>query len=98
MIVSNPPYIPAAVIETLMPEVREYEPRQALLGADEGLEFYKKISEAAKEYLNPEGWLFFEIGCEQAEAVSEILLENGFREIHTVRDLAGLDRVVYGRR
>ena len=98
VIVSNPPYIPAEVIETLMPEVREYEPRQALLGADEGLEFYKKISEAAKEYLNPEGWLFFEIGCEQAEAVSEILSENGFREIHTVRDLAGLDRVVYGRR
>ncbi|MFR7474694.1 peptide chain release factor N(5)-glutamine methyltransferase [Frisingicoccus sp.] len=98
VIVSNPPYIPAAVIETLMPEVREYEPRQALLGADEGLEFYKKIAEAAKEYLNPEGWLFFEIGCEQAEAVSEILSENGFREIHTVRDLAGLDRVVYGRR
>ena len=98
VIVSNPPYIPAAVIETLMPEVRDFEPRMALLGADEGLEFYKIISEAAKDHLNPGGWLFFEIGCEQAAAVSEILAENGFREIHTVKDLAGLDRVVYGRR
>ena len=98
VIVSNPPYIPAAVIETLMPEVREYEPRLALEGADEGLEFYKKIAGAAEEYLKPEGWLFFEIGCEQAEAVSAILMENGFRDIHTVRDLAGLDRVVYGKR
>lgn len=98
VIVSNPPYIPAAVIETLMPEVRVYEPRMALEGADEGLEFYKKIAGAAEEYLKPEGWLFFEIGCEQAEAVSKILMENGFRDIHTIRDLAGLDRVVYGKR
>jgi release factor glutamine methyltransferase len=98
VIVSNPPYIPARVIETLMPEVRDYEPRLALEGAEEGLEFYKKISEAAKQYLNADGWLFFEIGCEQAEAVSRMMAENGFKEIHTVRDLAGLDRVVYGKR
>ena len=98
VIVSNPPYIPAAVIETLMPEVRVYEPRLALEGADEGLEFYKKIAGAAEAYLKPEGWLFFEIGCEQAEEVSGILMENGFRNIHTVKDLAGLDRVVYGKR
>ena len=97
VIVSNPPYIPAAVIETLMPEVRVYEPRLALEGADEGLEFYKKIAGAAEAYLKPEGWLFFEIGCEQAEEVSGILMENGFRNIHTVKDLAGLDRVVYGQ-
>ena len=95
VIVSNPPYIPAAVIETLMPEVRVYEPRLALEGADEGLEFYKKIAGAAEAYLKPEGWLFFEIGCEQAEEVSGILMENGFRNIHTVKDLAGLVRVVY---
>lgn len=98
VIVSNPPYIPAAVIETLMPEVRVYEPRLALEGADEGLEFYKKIAGAAEAYLKPEGWLFFEIGCEQAEEVSGILMENGFRNIHTVKDLVGLDRVVYGKR
>ena len=97
MIVSNPPYIPADVIETLMPEVRDYEPRLALEGDDEGLEFYKKITEASLEHLNPGGWLFYEIGCEQAEDVSQIMRDKGFKEVHTVRDLAGLDRVVYGR-
>ena len=95
---SNPPYIPADVIETLMPEVKDYEPRLALEGADEGLEFYKKITEASLEHLNPGGWLFYEIGCEQAEDVSKIMRDKGFKEVHTVRDLAGLDRVVYGRR
>ena len=97
VIVSNPPYIPADVIETLMPEVRDYEPRLALEGDDEGLEFYKKITEASLEHLNPGGWLFYEIGCEQAEDVSQIMRDKGFKEVHTVRDLAGLDRVVYGR-
>ncbi|MDD3221958.1 MAG: peptide chain release factor N(5)-glutamine methyltransferase [Clostridia bacterium] len=98
VIVSNPPYIPADVIETLMPEVRDYEPRMALEGADEGLEFYKKITQAAETYLKPSGWLFFEIGAEQGKAVSELMEKEGFKEIRTVRDLAGLDRVVYGRR
>lgn len=98
MIVSNPPYIPAEVIETLMPEVRDHEPRLALEAADEGLEFYKKITKEAVNWLKPDGWLFYEIGCEQGEAVSQILNENGFKDIHTVKDLAGLDRVVYGRR
>ncbi|MFR0986899.1 MAG: Eco57I restriction-modification methylase domain-containing protein [Frisingicoccus sp.] len=60
VIVSNPPYIPAAVIETLMPEVRNMNRARPCLGP-RSLEFYKKIAEAAKEYLNPEGWLFFEI-------------------------------------
>lgn len=98
VIVSNPPYIPAEVIETLMPEVRDFEPRLALEGADGGLEFYKKITVEAACRLKPGGWLFYEIGCEQGKAVSQILLENDFKEVHTVRDLAGLDRVVYGRR
>lgn len=98
VIVSNPPYIPEDVIETLMPEVRDYEPRTALLGMDEGLEFYKKITEAALFYLKPSGWLFFEIGAEQGTEVAGIMAEKGFTKIHKVRDLAGLDRVVYGRR
>ena len=98
VIVSNPPYIPGDVIDTLMPEVRDHEPRLALEAADEGLEFYKKITEVAVSYLKPEGWLFYEIGCEQGEAVSQILEDKGFKDIHTVKDLAGLNRVVYGRR
>lgn len=98
VIVSNPPYIPAEVIETLMPEVKDHEPRMALEGADGGLEFYKKITEQSISYLSPEGWLFYEIGCEQADAVTEILKNHGFKDIHVVKDLAGLDRVVYGKR
>lgn len=98
VIVSNPPYIPGHVIDTLMPEVRDFEPRLALEGADEGLEFYKKITEEAVHRLKSEGWLFYEIGCEQGEAVTQILKDKGFKEIHTVKDLAGLDRVVYGRK
>lgn len=98
VIVSNPPYIPGHVVDTLMPEVRDHEPRLALEAADEGLEFYKKITKEAKNYLKEEGWLFYEIGCEQGEAVTQILKENNFIDIHTVKDLAGLDRVVYGRR
>ena len=98
VIVSNPPYIPGEVIETLMPEVRDFEPRLALEGADRGLEFYRKITDRAADYLKPSGWLFYEIGCEQAAEVSQMMAEKGFKEIHTVRDLAGLDRVVYGRR
>ena len=98
LIVSNPPYIPGEVVDTLMPEVRDHEPRLALEAADGGLEFYKKITKEAVNRIKPEGWLFYEIGCEQGEAVSQILKENGFKDVHTVKDLAGLDRVVYGRR
>ena len=98
VLVSNPPYIPGHVVDTLMPEVRDHEPRLALEAADEGLEFYKKITKEAKNYLKEDGWLFYEIGCEQGEAVTQILKENNFTDIHTVKDLAGLDRVVYGRR
>lgn len=98
VIVSNPPYIPGYVVDTLMPEVRDHEPRLALEAADEGLEFYKKITKESVNYLKEGGWLFYEIGCEQAEAVSQMLKEENFKDIHTVKDLAGLDRVVYGRR
>ena len=86
VIVSNPPYIPGDVIDTLMPEVRDFEPRLALEGADRGLAFYRKITDRAVNYLKPSGWLFFEIGCEQAADVSRMMDEKGFREIHTVRD------------
>lgn len=94
IIVSNPPYIESEVIDTLMPEVRDYEPRLALDGTSDGLKFYRRIAAEAKQYLNQGGRLFFEIGCEQAEAVSGILEKEGYADIQTVKDLAGLDRVV----
>lgn len=96
IIVSNPPYIEADVIGTLMPEVREHEPLMALDGGADGLVFYRRITEQAGAYLSSGGMLFFEIGCGQAEAVRGIMEEAGFREITVVKDFAGLDRVVYG--
>lgn len=96
MIVSNPPYIETGVIDTLMPEVREHEPLMALDGGADGLAFYRRIAKQAGAYLNGGGMLFFEIGCEQAAAVREIMEQAGFCEIQVVRDFTGLDRVVFG--
>ncbi|MCI9397235.1 MAG: peptide chain release factor N(5)-glutamine methyltransferase [Lachnospiraceae bacterium] len=96
MIVSNPPYIKTDVIDTLMPEVREYEPVMALDGGTDGLAFYRRIAGDAGAYLNGGGMLFFEIGCEQAADVCKIMEAAGFREVEVVKDFAGLDRVVYG--
>lgn len=93
VIVSNPPYIAAPVIETLEPEVREHEPRTALNGGADGLDFYRRIAAQAGRYLKPGGSLYLEIGYDQAAAVSTLLSAHGFCEIHIRRDLAGCDRV-----
>lgn len=98
IIVSNPPYIPSGEIETLMPEVRDHEPRQALDGAGDGLFFYRRILEKGVGHLARGGMLFFEIGCDQAGVVSALMEQAGFLEITVVQDYAGLDRVVYGTR
>ncbi|MBR3772510.1 MAG: peptide chain release factor N(5)-glutamine methyltransferase [Clostridium sp.] len=97
IIVSNPPYIESEVIDTLMPEVREFEPRLALDGTEDGLYFYREISKAAPDYLNMGGEIFFEIGYNQGEAVKNILIEAGFKDTEVYKDLAGLDRIVYGK-
>ena len=94
ILVSNPPYIPTAVIETLMPEVKEYEPMSALDGDTDGLTFYRRIITEANKFLTENGQIFFEIGCEQGADVSELLLQNGFENVRVIKDLAGLDRVV----
>ena len=94
VIVSNPPYIPPSVIEGLMPEVRLHEPMLALDGGQDGLEFYRRIAEQAVTRLAPNGRLFLEIGCEQADAVAEILQKQGYREVQVFQDLAGKDRIV----
>lgn len=95
VIVSNPPYIPSGEIETLMREVKSYEPRMALDGSNDGLFFYRKIISSAADYLCEDGMLFFEIGCDQAEALKELLARAGYTDISVKKDLAGLDRVVY---
>lgn len=96
IIVSNPPYIASEEIKTLMDEVREHEPLNALDGKEDGLYFYCKIVKESKNFLKGGGMLFFEIGCSQAEAVSAMMQEAGFSEVQIVKDFAGLDRVVWG--
>ncbi|MEY8426781.1 peptide chain release factor N(5)-glutamine methyltransferase [Lachnospiraceae bacterium 46-15] len=97
IIVSNPPYIPAAEIEELMEEVRLFEPRAALDGREDGLYFYQRIIEESPGYMKEGGWLIFEIGCSQGEQVSELMKDAGFSHVSICKDLAGLDRVVKGR-
>lgn len=96
VIVSNPPYIKSDVIETLMPEVRDHEPRLALDGTADGLYFYRKLAKEAGAYLVKGGRLCLEIGYDQGEEVAELLRENGYQEVTIAKDLCGLDRNVYG--
>lgn len=96
IIVSNPPYIASAEVEKLMPEVRDHEPRMALDGTEDGLLFYRRIIKEAGKHLVSSGMLFFEIGYDQGQAVSQLMRTEGYREVQVVQDYAGLDRVVFG--
>lgn len=96
IIVSNPPYIERNVIKTLSEEVQN-EPVLALDGGEDGLDFYKKIAEESKKYLNANGYLAFEIGYNQRETVEDILKENGYKNIYSRKDLSGNDRIVVGQ-
>ena len=96
VIVSNPPYIRTEEIPKLMPEVQNFEPVQALDGKEDGLYFYRRIVEEAKEYLNPNGYLLFEIGYDQGKEVSELMENAGYKNVKVIKDLAGNDRVVSG--
>lgn len=97
IIVSNPPYIPAHVIDTLAPEVKDYEPHLALDGGDDGLDIIRRIIDGASEHLVRGGQLFLEIGYDQGESVSMLMREAGFADVEVIQDYAGLDRVVSGR-
>lgn len=96
LVVSNPPYIPAAEIKNLQPEVRDFEPKAALDGGADGLDFYRRIIPAAAEYLTADGWLLLEVGAGQAAEVSEMFASNGFSAIFTATDSGGIERVVGG--
>lgn len=96
VIVSNPPYIPTGELSGLMQEVRDFEPQLALDGDADGLLFYRRMIKDGKRYLKPGGFLLFEIGCDQGQAVSDLMRQAGYQDIEVSRDLAGLDRVVTG--
>lgn len=95
LIVSNPPYIPKNEMETVSPEVH-YEPETALLGGEDGLDFYRAIIAEYKKALKPGGMLAFEVGAGEAAATQRLLYNAGFKEINNAKDLGGISRVVYG--
>ncbi len=97
VIVSNPPYIRTSVIDKLKEEVKFHDPFIALDGKEDGLYFYRAIVEKCPKYLKSGGKLYFEIGHDQGEAVKKLMSQVRFTEITVKKDLAGLDRVVFGK-
>jgi len=97
LIVSNPPYVRDAEIASLAPEIRDYEPRAALAGGADGLDFYRRIASDAPIHVTPDGALMVETGHGQAADVAAIFRTAGFGEIATINDLAGIPRVVVAR-
>lgn len=97
LIVSNPPYIRCGDLASLMPEVRDFEPRRALDGGEDGLDAYRALTRQAPARLNFGGWLLVEIGIDQAAAVRDLFTAAGFTDIFMRADYAGIDRVIGGR-
>jgi release factor glutamine methyltransferase len=99
LIVSNPPYVRRGEIATLAPEVSRWEPRVALDGGIDGLDFYRRIAAAAPDYLAERGALVLEVGADMASEVLAICADIGrYREIEVFQDYAGRDRVIVARR
>ena len=97
IIVSNPPYIPPSQKATIQKEVT-FDPELALYTHDEkGLEFYEKITKDAPKFLNKGGYLLFELGMGQSKDVAEIMNNYGFSDIKVLKDLANIDRVIFGQ-
>ncbi|MCF7792548.1 MAG: peptide chain release factor N(5)-glutamine methyltransferase [Candidatus Cloacimonetes bacterium] len=94
LIVSNPPYIPKDEYKKLSTEIKKFEPESALLANEDGIYFYRQILEKAKQFLNNNGKIYFEIGYDQAERIREIALRNGFTGIEVFQDLNGFDRMM----
>ena len=95
LIVSNPPYIPIKEMEKLQKEVKDFEPHQALFANDEqGIDFYKKIIQNSRKFLNKSGFLAFEIGINQSILVEDLFLSNNFQNVKIYKDLNNIERVI----
>lgn len=96
ILLSNPPYIKDEIINTLMEDVKNYEPHTALSGGNDGLNFYIRIINDSNKVLKENGILAFEIGHDQGYEVSKLMSEKGYKDIRVIKDLVGHDRVVIG--
>ncbi len=94
VVVCNPPYVSFREFEQLQPEIQKYEPKVSLLGGNDGLDFYRRISNILTDLVKPNSIAFFEIGEKQSASVTNIFSEAGFENIQTIKDLAGKDRIV----
>ncbi len=97
VLVANPPYIPSGELPTLPAEVRDWEPRLAIDGGEDGMALSRRIVAGAPQMLREGGWLVMEIGDGQAPVLARAFRSAGFREIATRRDLAGVERFIGGR-
>jgi release factor glutamine methyltransferase len=91
---SNPPYVPRDDLDSLQPEVSRYEPRLALDGGADGLQFYRRLAEEAAEFLRPDGFIACEVGVHQSRAVCELFHQAGFTKQEVIKDYGGIERVV----
>ena len=98
IIVSNPPYIPHDEIQNLEVSVRDFEPHSALDGGDDGLKFYRAITEKWSCVLRPGGWLMYELGEGQAREVQRIMRDSGYQNINVFKDAGGTERVIIGQK
>jgi release factor glutamine methyltransferase len=97
LIVSNPPYIRSNDIKDLQPEIKDWEPQDALDGGEDGLDYYRLIISAARNYLNEEGYLMLEIGINLADAVKGMAKDAGLKDIILIKDYAGIDRILIAK-
>lgn len=97
-IISNPPYIRHSDIDALQVEIRDYEPREALDGGEDGLDFYRRILRDAPRFLKTGGLLILEIGADQANDIRQLAGDAGFRDIGFIKDYAGIERIFTGKK
>ena len=95
--VANPPYIPKDTYEVLPKEVKNFEPKNALLGGEEGLDHINEIVQYAPIYLKHKGWLLIENHFDQGDRVKKLFLENGFTSVKVLKDFSGIGRFTIGR-
>ena len=95
--ISNPPYVPQSIFEKLPKEVKNFEPKIALLGGEDGLEHIEEIIQQAPQFLKEKGWLILENHFDQGEKIKQLFISNKFTSVEVVKDLSGIGRFTIGR-